>query len=499
MDTRESSDSNVHPAFNGSADTSIKGAKKPASGAIRQSGVQKIVVTVLLLLASAVIFILPKSVTTPWVNYSLQSEKPLPAITAVSPSTAAEKTKYRQDSQTFLAQIIVYRDRLQEKRVELWGAFEFKQAMLQIERGDKQYQYGEYAKSVASYQAALDDLSALETRGKLIFETAVNDTANAIEDNILSTATSAVELASAMAPDNNKVKQLSQRVANLPQLIEAMQQGEKLSALSQLSAAQKAFNRAVSLDPKHKKAAAALARTEQKITEQRFRDHMSEGFSALDKDNFEQAKAAFNRAASVYANHPAIEQALAQLETRRSQLWVTRNMARAQEFQQQEKWQQAKSVYQKLLLADATLTDVVVKQLPVNVRADLDKRIEAIIADPLALSASSQLRKAQKALRDASGIATPGPRLKNQIATLEQIIKSSQTPIEVALNSDKNTQVTLFRVARLGTFDKTKISLKPGRYIAAGTRSGYRDVRIEFTVTDKGFDTPITISCNEAI
>jgi tetratricopeptide (TPR) repeat protein len=495
MDTRDSNNTNVHPAFNGSA----KNPQKSGVGVTRQIGVQKILVTVLLLVASAVIFILPKSVTEPWINYSSQSQKPLPAITAVSPSTAAEKTQYRQDSQNFLAQIILYRDRLKEKRVDLWGAFEFKQAMLQIERGDNQYQYGEYAKSVASYQAALDGLSALETSGKSIFANAVNDAANAIEDSILSTATSAVELASAMAPDNNKVQQLSQRVANLPQLIEAMQQGEKFSALSQLSAAKKAFNRAVSLDPEHKKAAAALATTVQKITEQRFRDHMSEGFSALNNDNFEQAKAAFNRAASVYANHPAIEQALAQLETRRSQLWVTRNMARAQEFQQQEKWQQAKSVYQKLLLADATLTDVLVKQIPVNVRADLDSRIESIIADPLSLSASSQLRKAQTALRDASGIVTPGTRLKTQIAALEQIIKSSQTPIEVALNSDRNTQVTLFKVARLGTFDKTKVSLKPGRYIAAGTRSGYRDVRVEFTVTDKGFDTPITISCNEAI
>ena len=84
------------------------------------------------------------------------------------------------------------------------------------------------------------------------------------------------------------------------------------------------------------------------------------------------------------------------METRRSQLWVTSNMARAEEFAQQEKWQQAKSIYQKLLLADATLTDVKVKQIPVNVRADLDRRIKAIIEDPLALAASSQFRKAQK-------------------------------------------------------------------------------------------------------
>ena len=67
------------------------------------------------------------------------------------------------------------------------------------------------------------------------------------------------------------------------------------------------------------------------------------------------------------------------------------------------------------------------------------------------------------------------------------------------LTSDSTTDVTLFRVAKLGVFDKTAVSLKPGRYIVAGTRMGFRDVRVEFTVTGQGLDQPISISCNEAI
>lgn len=497
MNSRDPNNTSAHPAFQGS----VKNPQKSGAAARRQSGMQKVVVSILLLLASAVIFILPNSVTEPWVNYSSESEKAAPSqsATLVSPSTAAQKTKYRQDAQTLLAQIIAYRDRLVEKRVELWGEFEYKQAMLQIERGDQQYQYGEYTESVASYQSALDGLSSLETTGQSILSKAIDDTANAIEENILSTAITAIELAGAMAPENVNIQKLSQRVASLPQLIEAMQQGKKHSDLSQLNAAKEAFSKAVALDPEHKKAAAALAKTEQKITEQRFRGFMSDGFSALDKNNFEQAKIAFNQAASIYVNHPAVEQAMAQLETRRSQLWVTDNMARAEAFEKQEKWQQAKSIYEKLLLTDGTLTEVKVKQIPVNVRADLDSRLQSAIENPLALAASSQFRKAQKALQDATGIANPGPLLASQISTLRKIIKASQIPVEVALSSDSNTNVILFRVARLGTFDKTSVSLKPGRYIAAGTRTGYRDVRVEFTVTDKGFDTPISISCNEAI
>lgn len=487
----------AHPAFGGSPEHS---QKSPAAVS-RQAGVQKVVITVLLLLASGVIFVLPNTVTEPWVNYSQETENalPQPGSTQVSPSTAAEKTKYRQDAQTLLAEIIVYRDRLQERSVELWGKFEFEQAMLAIEQGDSQYQYGEYTESVASYRQALDNLSTLQTRGESILNQAIADTREAIEGNILSTANSGIELASAIAADNRQVQQLAVRVASLPQLIEAMERGQEFSVRDQLDQAREAYQQAVALDPEHLNAAAALASTEQKITERRFRNHMSQGFSALDRNNFEGAAAAFNLAGTVYANHPAVAQALAQLENRRSQVWVNSNMARAEAFIAEEKWQQASEVYKELLQTDSTLTDARVRQIPVAVRADLDRRIRNVIEDPLSLAASAVYQRAKETLQDASGIANPGPLLREQIAELEKILKASQTPVEVALKSDSNTDVTLFRVARLGSFEQTSVSLKPGHYIAAGTRTGYRDVQVKFTVTEKGFDSPIIISCNEAI
>ena len=132
-------------------------------------------------------------------------------------------------------------------------------------------------------------------------------------------------------------------------------------------------------------------------------------------------------------------------------------------------------------------------------RADLDQRIDKVLSDPLALSASSQFRRGEKVLEDARGIARPGPKLKAQIAEMQRVLKASQTPVQVVLTSDSNTYVTLFKIAKLGVFEKTAVSLKPGRYIVAGSRMGYRDVRIEFTVTGQGFDQPIAISCNESI
>ena len=306
-------------------------------------------------------------------------------------------------------------------------------------------------------------------------------------------------LATAIAPENRTVIELSQRAQSLPTVIEAMELGDQLLALGRLDRAEQAFTEAVTADPEHRKAAAALASSQQQITEQRFRGFMSDGFRALDKNNFKTATQAFEQAGTVYQDNPAVAQALAQVETRRSQLWVSDRILEATELEAEEKWQQAVEVYKQLLATDGTLTDVRVKQIPVTVRADLDQRIKKALGDPLALSAISQFRRGQKVLQDATGIRNPGPVLQQQISMLRKALKASQTPIQVVLTSDSNTDVTLFRVAKLGAFDKTAVSLKPGRYIVAGTRMGFRDVRVEFTVTDQGLDQPINVSCNEAV
>jgi hypothetical protein len=54
-------------------------------------------------------------------------------------------------------------------------------------------------------------------------------------------------------------------------------------------------------------------------------------------------------------------------------------------------------------------------------------------------------------------------------------------------------------VARLGKFDQRELSLRPGTYTAVGSRIGYRDVRLEFTVTPDSAPPTVNIACTEAI
>ena len=74
---------------------------------------QRVSIAGLLLLVALVVLLLPHCVTEPWIAEStVDRPTTSSAITTVSPSTAAEKTQYRQNSQQLLAKIIAKRDKL---------------------------------------------------------------------------------------------------------------------------------------------------------------------------------------------------------------------------------------------------------------------------------------------------------------------------------------------------------------------------------------------------
>jgi hypothetical protein len=82
---------------------------------------------------------------------------------------------------------------------------------------------------------------------------------------------------------------------------------------------------------------------------------------------------------------------------------------------------------------------------------------------------------------------------------VEGLLARAQVPVDVQLVSDNLTEVTLYQVGVLGRFESQTLSLKPGRYVAVGTRPGYRDVRTEFDVGFDNSSTPVTVACTEEI
>ena len=75
----------------------------------------------------------------------------------------------------------------------------------------------------------------------------------------------------------------------------------------------------------------------------------------------------------------------------------------------------------------------------------------------------------------------------------------SRSPLTVRLISDSVTDVSIYKIGKLGSFDTHELSLRPGTYVAIGVRPGYRDVRLEFRVAPEVDMQPIVVRCEEQI
>ncbi|MEM1152787.1 MAG: hypothetical protein AAGI44_01510 [Pseudomonadota bacterium] len=132
-------------------------------------------------------------------------------------------------------------------------------------------------------------------------------------------------------------------------------------------------------------------------------------------------------------------------------------------------------------------------------RARLDKQFSAAIGDPSRLSDQAVANATEQMLKLARSITPKGPVLIQQIDELESLLQQANTPINVTINSDMETDVIVYKVAKLGKFNQRQLELRPGSYTAVGSRLGYRDVRVDFEVQHGVDNLPVTIRCTETI
>ena len=465
------------------------------------SKIQKFTLITLGVVAAVTVFLLPQFITEPlWTSSATEiPDVPPPPADEVAPSTAAELKRYRQDSQSVLAEVVVVRDRLTERNVEAWAAADFQSALGKVETGDNEYSFGNYEQSLGLYREARDQLVELQRQGDEKLFKAKADGYAAVEALNLNVALQASELASAIAADDPEVLKLSTRVETLPEVTTYVEAGDYALTRDRFEEARSEYRKALALDPEIRRANEGLSRSQTEITGSAFRIRMSRGFTALESGDYEGARTAFNSAAEIEPGNPAIAQALAQVRNRESLSHVNEQLVRAAGLETSESWAEAVTIYEALLEKDPTLADAKARLLPARVRADLDQKLTRYIEDPLLLSNRSGYESAQIVFRDAQGISNSGPRLDQQVSQLDILLKRAVSPVDVVFSSDNATHVVLYRVAELGTFSQTSMRLRPGKYVAAGTRAGYRDVRVEFTITGEPLDQPIEVRCEEPI
>jgi tetratricopeptide (TPR) repeat protein len=477
----------------------IKTSKKEALP-WQQRPTTYIALAISILLALIVIFVLPSLIgppDTPAVIIEPQSTSG--NTVQETPFRDAQLAKARRESQDSLSQLLEKQNFLEKKNVLLWGKTSFEAALNKAAEGDLLYRQRHFTEALTSYQDALNQLIALEERIPEELSTNLKKGNKAFADGNAIEAQQYYELALAIDASNTEATSGLERTRTLDNVLVLIHQGTDALEEQELEQAQELFQQALKLDALHPAAVNGDTQAKALIQSRDFNNAMSRGYLALEASQFNNAAKAFRQALALQPGDTTANSGLAQANNASAQRTTRTQLNSAASHEKNEQWHQARDIYIRVQVEDSSLIEARLGKIRSSARADLSDAINKILASPLRLASAGVFKHARQLLKDAEGIQSPGPKHKAQTKQLKQVLNIAITPIAVELRSDNTTKVTLLKVQELGLFSNKQLSLKPGNYVAVGSRTGYRDVRIEFQVSSKGLPAPIEVICREPI
>ncbi len=492
-------------------ETSQPGPATPARGG--SAGTEKWILPALaglLLVALLVFFWLPSLVDPRPVEIDTSADsgssgsgtvtaRPTPGVEESSPYNDAQLARQRKAAQDVLAQLLEVQFTLEEMGVTQWAEEAFTAAQAQATAADELYRQQEFEAATETYQAALDAMRAIEASIDQVFAENLQAGLGALLSDQAEAAISALELAVLLKPDDPDAQAGLERARKLGPLLELLVAANAAVDADDLDGARGILREATELDPEHAGAAAQLASVERAITRRNFNRAMSAGYRALDDERFDEAERQFKAARAILPSASEPAGAIEQTRTARTQAQIEAWRKRAVAAEEREDWNKAVAAYREILDIDSTVVFARNGLARGNTRVQIDQRIKQALAKPERLADERIYANTQALYRQALTLEQKGPLLKEQLLQLSDLLEKAVIPIPVLLQSDEQTDVTVYKVAHLGTFRRQQLTLKPGVYTAVGVRKGYRDVRKKFTVDHEQQSMTVEIACTEPI
>jgi serine/threonine protein kinase len=486
---------------------------------------------VLLLLFLGVIFLLPRAVdespvpdATPAVAGSDQSEESssLPAdqpeeenlLSNVPPipgdddagfsenvgaAGGSDAARLRVATDEALGDLLSRLERLRYRGVERWGGQPYLDAVNIYNQGDEAYLAKNYGVALQRYREAIVLLDPFFDQIDEVFASTMSEARDAFDNGDHLEAVRLYDLAVAITPGDPAAQAGLKRALNLEAVLSLMDQGLQYENDLELDAARVAFEKVLELDAAWQPAINALERIRAAIKRMTFDQRMTEGLEALGAGDYLGARAAFNAAKAIEPSSTQPADGLLQVEQGLRLQNIQRLEARAAELDAAEQWETSIGVYNEILEIDSALDFARQGLTRAQQRARLHQTLQDFVDKPDALSDEATMQRATTTLLSVSRMDPVGPRLEDQKNELSRLLKRAATPLTVQLVSDNETNVAIYKVGRFGQFGQQEISLRPGVYVAVGSRPGFRDVRLEFRVAPEIEMKPIVIQCEEQI
>lgn len=472
---------------------------------------------VLLILAVYVIFLLPRVVDK---NKSgsndaqlvveveqAQVDKPESIVaqsqTDESKSIEVESDETQQQTklqaEELLTKIIGLESELEKHAVKKWAAEEFAEAIERGRVGDEYFRQQQYRQAAESFQAAIDKFESLQQHIQPTFDRAITRGEQALTLGDQPAALQQFELAKAIFPKDTSAINGLQRATTLEQLFSLLQRGSSFEFHNQLQQAKSVYQEAVTLDSLSAEAKTALARVDKKLKGEAFDQTIAIAYQALQNGQYADARSGFNDAKKLKPNSNEPNVGLKKVAAAIRKEKIANLLFEAEHFVQLEQWSQSAISYEKVLKINKNHQQAKSGLQDSRTKVEILDQLKEALAKADQLYKPAALDSAEQVLESVSKLEFPGSTIEQQYKQLHQLVRTASTPIPVLLVSDNNTDITVFKVKRLGKINRAELQLRPGPYTIVGSRNGFRDVRKTIRVTPDSENSTISIICEEPI
>jgi len=415
---------------------------------------------------------------------------------APPPFEALLRQQTREKAQAELSRFVELQMQLEKTmQVGSWGQADLDAAKGLATRGDEQFLAEAFEDSLASYRAASDALASLIATGEQLLADALAGGNKALDERDQRAALADFQQALTIDPDNEAARTGLARANLLPEVIDLMREAKNHELAGDYRAALETYQQVETLDPQTHGLAVAMASARGGVGEMRFRELLSNGFKAMDAEQFEAARSAFNQALAQKPDDPVALGGLEQVAERKDLATIRQLRASAESFEAAEEWRSAIEDYDQVLALDGNIQFAKTGRARAAEQERTGITLGNIIASPDKLSSTSLYGQAQDILKSAKTLTPRGPKLSAQIARVDDLLATYGTPVPVLFRSDNRTEVTLSTVGRLGVFSEKQLTLRPGAYTVVGSRDGCRDIRESILVRPDM--APVEIRCEE--
>ncbi len=455
----------------------------------------------LVLIAVAVLLLLPRLAYKP---APVTNQAPGPGAAQRSPQAEAEidlklLAEQMQEAERIRDAYDALYPSLVKRAAAKWAAQPFAAAREFGEQARRHFAAREFLQARDAYTAGLDELQKINDLVQPTLAEQLRQGEQALVAGQSSVAEAAFALALEIDAGNAAATKGRKRAQTLDPVNALVAQAINAERAGDLPLAVQRFEEALKLDPDTQAANEGLTRVRGRIATDEFAAAMSLGLRELEAGRLAEARSAFERAGRLRPGAREVNDALARVSETGRLRAIAAHRAQGERLEREDRWVDALAEYEAALKLDPKLEFATAGRERLAPRVELLRQIDTMLASQDRLMSAAVREQAQALVAEAEKLSASSATLRQKSQALATRLSQYEAPVRVALVSNSQTEVVVYKVGRIGAFDRREIELLPGTYTVVGTRSGFRDVRRELTVQPGQNSPTLDIRCEDPI